>query len=60
MYLGSSLKKTLKINNKDENPSIKSTRQMKTQANTIQRKNKSKQSTKSGKNHMQRGLIVTK
>jgi hypothetical protein len=31
---------------KDENPSIKSTRQMRTQVNTTQRKIKSKQSTK--------------
>ncbi len=31
---------------KDENPSIKSTRQMRAQVNTTQRKNKSKQSTK--------------
>jgi hypothetical protein len=34
------------MKNKDGNPSIKSTRQMRTQENTTQRKNKSKQSTK--------------
>ncbi len=39
---------------KDGNPSTKNTRQMKAQVNTIQRKNKSKQSTKKrSKNPMQ-------
>jgi hypothetical protein len=38
-------KKTLYIKIKDENQSIKSTRQMRAQVNTTQRKNKSKQST---------------
>jgi hypothetical protein len=38
--------KKLYINVKDGNPSIKSTRQKRTQVDTTQRNNKSKQSTK--------------
>jgi hypothetical protein len=38
--------KTMEIKIKDRNPSIKSTKQMRTQVDTTQRKNKSKQSTK--------------
>jgi hypothetical protein len=45
--------KTLYIKIKDGILSIKSTRQMKAQVNTTQRKNKSKQSTKKKKNPMQ-------
>jgi hypothetical protein len=39
-------RKTLEIKIKDGNPSIKSARQMKTQVDTTQRKNKRKQSAK--------------
>jgi hypothetical protein len=40
-------RKTMQIKIKDENPSIKSTKQMRTQVHTTQRKkDKSKQSTK--------------
>jgi hypothetical protein len=45
--------KTLYIKIKDGILSIKSTRQMKAQVNTTQRKNKSKQSTKKKKKPMQ-------
>jgi hypothetical protein len=41
--------KTLDIKIKDGIPSIKSTRQMRTQVDTTKRKNKSKQSTKNKK-----------
>jgi len=50
-------KKNLIYKIKDENPSIKSTRQMKTLINTTQRKNRNKQSieNKEKKNPMQVG-----
>jgi hypothetical protein len=44
-----SRRKTMYIKIKDGIPSIKSTRQMKVQVDTTQRKNKSKQSTKNKK-----------
>jgi hypothetical protein len=47
MICGSSRgRKTMYIKIKDRNSSIKSTRQMKAQVDTTQRKNKSEQSTK--------------
>ncbi len=45
---------------KDGNPSIKSTRQVRTQVDTTQRRNQNKQSTKIGKGPMQRGLMAMK
>jgi hypothetical protein len=45
---------------KDENPSIKSTRQMRTQGDTTKEKTKANNEQKSGKDFMQRGLVVTK
>jgi hypothetical protein len=54
-------RKTMYIKIKYGNPSIKSTRQMKAQKNTTQRKNKSKQSTKKeGENLMQIGPMIIK
>jgi hypothetical protein len=57
-------RKTLQIKIKDANPFNKSTRQMRTQVDTTERENKSKQSTKqkktSGKDPMQRELKTTK
>jgi hypothetical protein len=45
---------------KDKNPSIKITRQMRTQLDTTQRKKKANNQQKSGKGPMQRGLVATK
>jgi hypothetical protein len=44
----------------ETHPSIKSTRQVRAQVDTTQRKNKNKQSTKIGKGPMQRGLMARK
>jgi hypothetical protein len=51
-------RKTLEIKIKDGNPSIKSTRQMRTQVDTTPKKIKNPQ--KSGKDLMQRELVATK
>jgi hypothetical protein len=53
-------RKILSIILKNENPSIKSTRQMRTQVDTTQRKKKTNNQQKSGEDPMQRGLVAMK